>query len=95
MEITDLISFPKLYYQMFLNKEMFNKIIGFIPLGTTKEIAKLCNVSVKYVEQVLTGLEQDDLILQVTLSLFEKRFEEYYGEKPALINLSYLFQDKS
>ncbi len=95
MEITDLLTFPKTYYQTVLNKEMFAKIIGFMPLGTLKEIAELCNISVEDVEQTLAGLGQDDLVLQVTLILFEKRFEEYYGEKPTLITLSYLFQDKS
>ncbi len=62
-----------------------------MPLGTTKQIAKICNVDVETVEQTLIGNNHDDLILQVTLQLFEERFEGYYGEKPTLITLSYLF----
>lgn len=91
--ITELLNFPQTYRQTVLNKQMMSRIIAFMPLNTIKEIAKICNINKKNVEQVLTGSHQDDLILQVTLMLFEKRFEEYYGEKPTLLTLSYLFQD--
>jgi hypothetical protein len=93
--ITDLIQFSPAYCKIILSKDLMTKIIAFMPLGTIKEIAKVCNVSTTTVEQTLIGKNQDDLILQVTLQFFEEKFENYYGEKPTLITLSYLFQDKS
>jgi hypothetical protein len=93
-KISDLVAFPTAYYKTILNKDLMARIMAFMPLGTIKQIANICNVDNETVEKTLMGDNHDDLILQITLQLFEERFEEYYGEKPTLITLSYLFQDK-